>query len=63
MPKTPAKKTASHRGLMITRAADGVLSPAQVNFNRLMKQLESARTKHLREAARLDGLLKFPAAI
>ena len=57
MPKTPAKKTASHRGLMITRAADGVLSPAQVNFNRLMKQLESARTKHFRETARLDGLL------
>ena len=57
MPKTPAKKTATHRGLMITRAADGVLSPAQVNFNRLMKQLESARTKHFRETARLDGLL------
>ena len=57
MPKLPAKKTASHRGLMITRAADGVLSPAQVNFNRLMKQLESARTKHFRETARLDGLL------
>ena len=58
MSKMPAKKTVSHRGLMITRAADGVLSPAQVNFNRLMKQLESARTKHLREAARLDGLLE-----
>ena len=57
MPKMPAKKTASHRGLMITRAADGVLSPAQVNFNRLMKQLEGARTKHSRETARLDGLL------
>lgn len=39
-------------------ARDGAaLSPAQVEFNKLMKRLESARAKHQREQARLDALL------
>ncbi|MFN0127512.1 MAG: J domain-containing protein [Verrucomicrobiales bacterium] len=39
-------------------ARDGAaLSAAQVEFNKLMKRLESARVKHQREQARLDALL------
>ena len=57
MPRKPRKPSATPAGLMITRTSDGVLSPAQLEFNRLMKRLESARAKQLREQARLDELL------
>lgn len=44
---------------MIRAAGATPLSPAQVEFNRLMKRLEDARTKHAREQTRLDGALEL----
>lgn len=49
--------SARQEGLVIQADQGGVLSPAQVAFNRLMKQLEAARTKHGREEVVLDKLL------
>jgi hypothetical protein len=45
--------------LMIRAAGAASLSPAQLEFNRLMKRLEGARTKHAREQTRLDGALEL----
>jgi hypothetical protein len=48
---TPAKS------LLIVAAADAPLSPAQVEFNRLMKRLNNARAKHAKQQAELDQSL------
>jgi hypothetical protein len=55
--KKPAALTADEPSLIITKAADSGLSPAQLEFNRLMKRLENARAKHLGEQAKLDAML------
>ena len=57
MAKKQPKKSPVDPGLIITKAAKEALSPAQTEFNRLMKRLENARAKHLREQTKLDGLL------
>ena len=57
------KRSASHKsaprkeGLVIRPVTDAPLSRTQLEFNRLMKSLESTRTRHLREQARLDAAL------
>lgn len=55
----PAPSPVAAKGHHLTVVArDGAaLSPAQAEFNKLMKRLESARTKHEREQSRLDELL------
>lgn len=57
MAKKQPKKSPVHPGLIITQAAAEALSPSQAEFNRLMKRLENARAKHLREQTKLDELL------
>lgn len=57
MPKKPATPPTGEPSLIITKAAGNALSPAQVEFNRLMKRLENARAKHLSEQAKLDAML------
>jgi hypothetical protein len=58
MKRKSAKKSASGSpGLLIRPGASAPLSPTQLEFNRLMKSLETARTRHLREQARLDETL------
>jgi hypothetical protein len=42
---------------MITKSSDGVLSPAQLEFNQIMKKLETERTKHERKRQQLDELM------
>lgn len=56
----PAPSPVAAKGHHLTVVArDGAaLSPAQAEFNKLMKRLESARTKHEREQSRLDELLR-----
>jgi hypothetical protein len=56
----PKKRSNSSPGdprLIITQAPDRDLSPGQAEFNRLMKRLENARAKHLREEAKLEKML------
>jgi hypothetical protein len=48
--------------LQVTASAGAELSPAQVEFNKLMKRLENTRTKKERERRRLDGLLSYYVA-
>jgi hypothetical protein len=59
----PEKSAAPGRpcdeGLLIRARGETPLSPAQVEFNRLMKRLEDARAKHAREQSRLDGALEL----
>lgn len=57
VPKKSAITPADEPSLIITWAAGNALSPAQVEFNRLMKRLENARANHLREQAKLDAML------
>lgn len=44
-------------GLIFKSGGSATLSPAQVEFNKLMKRLENARSKHAQEQARLDRIL------
>lgn len=44
-------------GLTFKSTGSAVLSPAQVEFNKLMKRLENVRTKHAKEQERLDRIL------
>ena len=57
--KRKAKNKAAPRkeGLVIRPGTGAPLSRTQVEFNRLMKSLESTRTRHAREQARLDDAL------
>lgn len=57
MPKKPATPPTGEPSLIITERAGDALSLAQVEFNRLMKRLENARAKNLREQAKLDAML------
>lgn len=50
-------KVESKGALVLKAAAGAVLSPAQIEFNRLMAQLESARVKFERERVRLDRIM------
>ena len=55
--KAPQKPVISKAGLAI-RPADGApLSRTQVEFNRLIKSLETTKARHLREQERLDKTL------
>lgn len=51
-PPKPGKE-----GLVIRRGKSSPLSPTQVEFNRLMKSLETTRASHSREQTRLDEVL------
>ncbi len=50
-------KVESKGALVLKAAAGEVLSPAQIEFNRLMAQLETARAKFERERVRLDRIM------
>ena len=50
-------KVESKGALVLKAAAGAVLSPAQIEFNRLMAQLETARAKFERERVRLDRIM------
>jgi hypothetical protein len=52
-----ALKGVGKGALVLKPAAGAVLSPAQIEFNRLMAQLESARVKLERERVRLDRIM------
>ena len=52
------RRALSKEGVTIRPAGAAPLSPAQVEFNRLMKSLENARSKHTREQSRLDKALE-----
>jgi molecular chaperone GrpE (heat shock protein) len=43
--------------LIFKTGGTATLSPAQLEFNKLMKRLENARARHAREQARLDSVL------
>jgi hypothetical protein len=45
------------RNLIIQAAGERALSRTQIEFNRLMKNLEAARAKHSNEEAKLDSIL------
>jgi len=55
--KARPKPVPPKESLVIRQGKDVPLSRTQVEFNRLMKSLESARTRHAREQARLDEAL------
>jgi hypothetical protein len=57
VPKQSSNPSAGEPSLIITQAIGNVLSPAQVEFNRLMKRLENARAKHISEEAKLNAML------
>ena len=57
MTKKLVRKVSSESGLMIAKNAEGVLSPAQIEFNRVMKKLEDERAKHQRKQKQLDELM------
>jgi hypothetical protein len=48
---------ANGQNLIIQAAGERALSRTQIEFNRLMKNLEAARAKHLKEEAKLDSVL------
>lgn len=50
-------KVESKGALVLKAAAGAVLSPAQIEFNRLMERLETARAKLERERVRLDRIM------
>lgn len=54
--KKSAKAPVQAAGLQITKGKEEQLSPAQLEFNRVMEQLEKERAKHRRKQARLDKL-------
>lgn len=55
--KTQPRPPGSKEGLVIRTGNGAPLSRTQVEFNRLMKSLESAKARHTREQARLDDAL------
>lgn len=55
--KASKKLDPQKEGLAIRSENDAPLSRTQVEFNRLMKSLESTKARHLREQARLDEAL------
>ena len=57
MAKQQSKNSPLTPGLIITQQSEESLSPAQLNFNRLIKSLETARAKHLRLQEKLDKML------
>ncbi|MFN9408823.1 MAG: hypothetical protein ACK6AY_05830 [Akkermansiaceae bacterium] len=57
MPKQPTNKLSAQSGLVITKNTAGVLSSAQIAFNKVMKKLEDERVKHQRKQKQLDDLM------
>lgn len=57
--KSPKKAASQEEGLAIRPRKDASLSPAQLAFNRLMKNLEKANASYAREQARLDEMLEI----
>jgi hypothetical protein len=57
MPKQPTNKLSAQSGLVITKNTAGVLSSAQIEFNKVMKKLEDERAKHQRKQKQLDDLM------
>lgn len=58
MKRKPQHKPAHHKeGLVIRPGKDAPLSRTQVEFNRLMKSLETTKARHAGEQARLDDIL------
>ena len=55
--KSPTRSIPRKAGLVIRPGSDALLSRTQVEFNRLMKSLESVKASHAREQARLDDVL------
>ena len=55
--KSQHKPAPRKEGLVIRPGAGAPLSRTQVEFNRLMKSLESTKARHAREQARLDDAL------
>ena len=57
--KRKARSTLAHpkEGLVIRPGKDAPLSGTQVEFNRLMKNLETAKARHASEQTRLDAVL------
>jgi hypothetical protein len=55
--KSQHKPAPRKEGLVIRPGAGALLSRTQVEFNRLMKSLESTKARHAREQARLDDAL------
>ena len=55
--KTPNQPAHHKEGLVIRPGKDAPLSRTQVEFNRLMKSLETTKARHAREQARLDDAL------
>ena len=55
--KGPQKPATPTVGLTIRAASDAPLSRVQVEFNRLMKNLEATKARHTREQERLDQML------
>jgi hypothetical protein len=55
--KSTRKTTPPKESLVIRTQGSAVLSRTQMDFNRLMKSLESAKSSHAREQARLDDTL------
>lgn len=58
MKRKAQHKPARHQESLVIRPGNGApLSRTQVEFNRLMKSLETTKTRHAREQARLDEAL------
>jgi hypothetical protein len=57
--KASRKPAPQKEGLAIRPCKDAPLSGTQLEFNRLMKTLESTRARHAREQARLDEVLEI----
>ena len=55
--KASPKSTPHKEGIVIRPGKDAPLSRTQVEFNRLMKSLESAKASYVREQVRLDNVL------
>jgi hypothetical protein len=55
--KVPHQPSRHNDGLVIRPGKDAPLSRTQMEFNRLMKSLESTKARHAREQARLDDAL------
>jgi hypothetical protein len=54
----PAPSAPKGSDLLVVAREGTALSPAQVEFNKLMKRLENARAKQKRERNRMDDLMK-----
>ncbi len=57
--KAHRKPVPPKNSLVIRQGNDAPLSRTQVEFNRLMKSLESTKARHAREQARLDEILEI----